>query len=144
MSIIFCLLLIVLGLLAAQDFLGQKAPIFKKCSDALNPYSDYIGLAGLVVGVLWVLEVITTIFTLLHILFSHPFFALMPIILSLLMLSLGLILGLNYALKLIGNPQNAFIAKVTQIRDSLTAHKKNLGLAGVGLGLLFLLIIVAL
>lgn len=58
MNILFPILVIVGGLIAASSFLIAKKPDAKELFDKLAPYQGFVGIGMLVVGVLWILQVL--------------------------------------------------------------------------------------
>lgn len=132
MGLLFSLLLVVLGMLVAEDFLSAKQPAMRKVYDVLNPYADYLGCAGLVCGLIWILDG----FTFLR---YFPMHSMAIWGLSVLMLAHGLILSLDYARKLFIDPSSTFILKIAHWRDALLPYRKELGIAAIVLGLIYIL-----
>jgi len=136
MGILFGLLLIVLGGLAAQDYLNEKAPPLKPALAAVNPYAQYIGLTCLLMGIIGLLQSLS----ILRYVGSHPLMVLVALAVSLLTLTLGLMLGLPLVHKVMNEPTPAFLVKVDKWVAGMAPHRKQLGLAAIALGILSILV----
>lgn len=58
MNTLFPILAIVGGLIAASSFLIAKKPDAKELFDKMAPYQGFVGVGMLVLGVLWLLQVL--------------------------------------------------------------------------------------
>ena len=67
MNFLFPILAIVGGLIAASSFLITKKPDAKELFEKLAPYQGFVGVGMLVLGVLWLLQVLPHILSLIHI-----------------------------------------------------------------------------
>jgi len=134
MGILYSLLLIVLGLLAAQEYIVSKLPASRKLIDALDGYAEYAGIAGLVLGIHWLIEGVGLV--------GHP--GISPLIIlkiwgsALVTLALGLIFGLSLIRRFLNDNAATFLAKADELRTSLLPYRKELGLASLALGVIFL------
>ncbi len=58
MYFLFIILLILLGLLSASGFVEDKLPQAKKVINFLKPYQEWIGLASILFGFIWIFKII--------------------------------------------------------------------------------------
>jgi hypothetical protein len=135
MGVVFSLLLIVMGALIAKDFISEKMPASKSFLEMLEGQGEYIGLAGLMVGLLWFMNALNMMRF-----FSHaPLHVIEAWIASGLTMLLGLMLVINLLNKIVGEPTPSFFNKLAKMCESLVPYKKVLGLSGMVLGLIYLL-----
>ncbi len=135
MGLVFSLLLIVLGALVAQDFLFEKVPASKKFIEKLNPHKEYIGAAGLVFGLVWLLDAIGW----LRYVNLFPLHILEIWISAGLLMTIGMMLSIDLLKKIMNNPVPSLLTKASQWRDDLAPYKKHLGIAAMALGLIYIL-----
>lgn len=137
MGLLFALLLIVAGILAAASLIVQKQPNAKEMIDKLVPFQGIIGIVLLLYGIYWLL------FWILPYLGAwmrmSPILGLGALLASLVAIGLGFLLGYGliaqYALS-----NNADAARKGEaMRMKLAGIQGPLGLAGIVLGLWVLL-----
>jgi hypothetical protein len=133
MRVVLGLLLFVLGALAARDVVGEKVPPAKKILDSMKPSEEYIGLAGVFVGMIWFLEAIN----LLRYFDSEPLHVLETWVASSLAMSTGLVLSMVLLAKIVGDPPPSIFAKINALGESLKPYKKYLGLGAIVMGLIY-------
>lgn len=131
MSIVFSLLLMLLGAMGAQDLVMEKVPASKKFFDKVNPLSEILGFVGLLVGFIWVLRALS----LLYYIGSMAFVLLTVWISAALLMALGLIFGIEPLKKVCGeNPSPPFVEKLAGWRLQMLPYKRHLGLGALALG----------
>ena len=134
MGLILGLLLIVLGLVAARDFLVEKVPAMRRFIDALQPFAQYAGLAALLFGFVGLIQAVG----MLRYFGYGPVYMLMWWITIALLFALGLIFSIDFFNRVVVQPSPAFLVKVNRFTARLLPHKRNLGLAGIVFGILIL------
>ena len=137
MNVLISLLLMVLGAMVAQEVICRSVGALRKLFAILNPQAGYLGLAGLFFSFVWFLECLFTIFQLA----TNPIGFFMLVIGTLLLFGVGLVLGLDFLRKIVGEPAPAFMLKLGMWRDKLLLKKSELGLTAVIFGVLFIAII---
>lgn len=132
---LFALLLIVAGLLAAASLIIQKQPNAKDLIAKIVPFQGIIGIVLLLWGLINLIRVLPYLGTLFN---YVPLSALLAVVTLLVSIALGFLLGYGliaqYALKntsAAGSGESA-LAKLTPIQIPL-------GLLGIGLGLWMLI-----
>jgi hypothetical protein len=135
MGKLFSIVLILLGVLAARDFISGKVPASRKLIDSLYAYADYLGITGIIFGILWILIAIS----MLHLITVNLFLVLEVWLGALLLFAVGLIFGYGMSCKMAGEPIPGWLAKVGTWRDRLLPHQKELGLASIVIGVIYLL-----
>lgn len=134
-GLISVVLMILMGLLTTSDFLKEKIPQIGALTDALEPYKSWIG----VTGVLW--AIVALLFWLIGIaaVLTAPLMSLIGLASILIMLVLGLHLGWQLLQPRI--PVQQVGDGVDKINAAAAPHLTNIGLASLGLGILYLLLI---
>jgi hypothetical protein len=132
MTIIFGLLLIVLGLLSAQEFIGEKIPGVKSTLDMLASYGEFIGTGGLLCGFIWFLEAAH----LLGVIDIHPVLVITGFVASVLTMMLGLVFGLPLFHKFMNEPTPAILVKADKWSERLQPHRKILGFIAIAFAIL--------
>ncbi len=132
LGLLSIVVLFLLGALNAQQVVVEKHEKAKDFIAKILPYSAYLGLAGIVLGILGILNSLSASF--LYALFGIAVGAVMAI--------LGLFSSIAYIKsQLLPNNQSA-----SQKLDGLLAkaqpHQTTLGLVGMGLSVLFLLMMI--
>lgn len=136
MYYIFLLTLIIIGLVAAADYVEKKIPQSKTILDFLKPHDGWIGLVTLVLGLFWLIKLVFNLGTMLK---WVPVQTFIWIASYLLLIILGLILCQKLILTLTGN--NPKVMNFTnKIVAKFSPLKQTLGLAAIGTGLLNLLL----
>jgi hypothetical protein len=133
MEIIFSLVLIALGVIAAQAFLNEKLPKGKPYIDKVAQYGDFIGLGGLVFGLLWVFD-----WAVVEAHRSPPPKAFLALAGAMLTLALGTVYGLPLIRKNYQEPP-PILKKTELVRGLLLPYHKEAGIAALGVGTLYLL-----
>ena len=137
MGILLSILLIVLGLLGAETMIAEKAPpACRNYLAKLRPYQESLGLGGLILGLLSLIEWITWLPHIGH----APSHMLLWLMVALLTLSLGLIFGLEPIRRNLKNPGVALFATADGLRTKLLPSQQIIGLAAIAVGVLYLLV----
>jgi hypothetical protein len=136
MYIVWSLALIVCGVLAASTLIISKKPNAKELIDKLVPVQGWIGLVVCIVGLWAVINCLMNI-SIMHLV---PLRWTVALAMGVLMTLLGFLLGFGlisqFTMK--GNPEAA--AKGEALRMKLTKFQVPLGLAGIGLGIVGLIL----
>ena len=131
MFTIFVILLIACGLLAASNLIIAKRPDAKVVFDKVAPFAGGMGIALLVIGILYLIKyILPYLTTLLGSL--NGWLALATVAVAIL---LGFLLGFGLLSKLIGGKSPAAIEKADRLRVRLAGVQIPLGIAGVALGI---------
>ncbi len=136
MNIVQGILLVMLGLLTAREYLGQAVKPLGRLLARVAPYGQIFGLAGIIFGTLWLMEAAYLLIN-VHL---HPVLAATIWFVAPLMICLGILLGLDLLSKIIGEPPAAFVVKLMHLRDDLRKHEKALGLLGILSGIFIMFI----
>ena len=137
MSILIGLLAIVvlflLGALNAQQVIAEKHEKAKELIGKILPFESYLGLAGIVLGVIGILNSL-----------AAPFiYALFGIAVGAIMAVLGLFSSIHFIKsQLLANNQGVS-EKLDGLISKVQSHQVTLGLVGMGLSVLFLLMTIA-
>lgn len=136
MYYVFVLTLIIIGLVAASGFIENKIPQSKTGLNFIKPYSGWIGLVSMVLGIYWLLRTIMYLGSMLKL---APVNTLIYIASLLLLIVLGFLLAQVLIKQFSGKNENVdgFINKMATKFEPL---KEKLGLAAIGTGLLNLLL----
>jgi hypothetical protein len=135
MGIILGILLVVLGLLAAENFIVSKIPAAKDLIAKLRVYEEAIGITGMVIGFLSFLEWLSWL-PHLNLFLLRGLIALASVLVA---FALGLIFGLEALRRNLKDPTPAVIIHLDGIRFKLVPYKELLGLAGLVLGIISIL-----
>lgn len=131
MVTIFVILLIACGLLAASSLIIAKRPDAKVVFDKVAPFSGGMGIALLVIGILYLIKyILPYLTTLLGSL--NGWLALATVAVAIL---LGFLFGFGLLARLIGGKSPAAIEKADRLRVRLAGIQIPLGIAGVALGI---------
>ena len=134
MGYIWSLSLIICGILAASTLIISKKPNAKELIDKLVPVQGWIGLVVCVLGLWSLINCLMHISILLHFPVRLMIWLAMAVTMTLLGFLLGFSLISQYTMK--GNPEVA--AKGEALRAKLSKFQVPLGLAGIALGIVFL------
>jgi hypothetical protein len=132
MWIITILVLLAGGLIGASTIIIAKRPDAKDVIDKLVPFQGVIGVVLLLWGLKGVFDVLRT----LNFIHFAPFWWLVFVATVLTELGLGFLLAYGLIAKFTGG-QTA--EKAGQVHTKLASYQSSLGLAAIGLSLLFLL-----
>ena len=136
MEIILGILLIILGLLAAEVFIVSKLPAAANLIARLHPYQEAIGITALVIGFLTFLEWVTVWLPHLNLFPLRGLIALAAVFAA---VSLGLIFGLDTLRRNLKDPIPPLILSADTLRLKLLPYKEMLGLAAIVLGIISIL-----
>ncbi|HHL31369.1 MAG TPA: hypothetical protein ENJ41_02200 [Oceanospirillales bacterium] len=136
MSFIFIITLIVIGAVAAADYLTDKIPQTKNFLDYIKPHSNWVGLVSFILGLFWLLRVLFSLGTMLRL---YPIHTLFMIAALLLMIVLGLLMAQSYI-----KPHASKNKNINNFNDSIinkyAPMKEKLGQSAIIVGLLNLLL----
>lgn len=119
---LFALLLITCGLLAASNLIIARRPDAKGLFDLVAPFAGILGIVLLGLGVLRLIKYATVL-------------GLLGLLTCGLAILLGFLQGFGLIGKLLGDKSPEAIAKGEQLRARLTTVQIPLGVAGVALGI---------
>jgi len=129
MWLLTLILLVLLGLLGISDWLKAKRPDIARHLQPIEQFEGWIGVAGVVWGILLLLRWLAGI----GVLRFAGGGMLVMLLTALVVFALSLILGLPILRSLFG--EGAFMAKVAQLVDKLLPYKVGLGFACLVLAL---------
>ena len=134
MGFLFSLLLIVLGILAAESLVIKKVPAMKDVVAKLSRYKETFGIAGLLVGAVSFIEWIMVLS------YFRPPVLLMGVALitTLLLFVLGLIFSLDWIRRKLSDPNAALLVKIDALRIKLLPFQQRVGVAAIVFGILHL------
>jgi hypothetical protein len=131
MSLLFTLLLIACGLLAASSLIIQKRPDARVVFEKVAPFSGGMGLCLLLIGTLHLLKyVLPYMVTLLSSL--NGWIAIATVVIAIL---LGFLLSFGLLSRWVGRKSPEAVAKAEQLRARIAPVQIPLGIAGVVLGI---------
>jgi hypothetical protein len=119
---LFALLLIACGLLAASNLIIAKRPDAKGLFDMVAPFAGILGIVLLGLGVLHLIKYATVL-------------GLIGLLTCALAILLGFLQSFGLIGKLLGDKSPEAMAKGEQLRAKLTTVQIPLGIAGVALGI---------
>ncbi len=128
---IYGILLVVLGILAAPSLLLSKKPNAKELLDKITPYQGWIGLIFCIWGIFGIIQAIFGI----GLLSSAPIWWLSWMAANLLEASLGFLLGYGMISQLLLSKNEKAKEKGEQLLAKLTPLQGKLGLIAIILGL---------
>lgn len=137
-GILIVLVLLALGLLNARAFFSAKHEKLKQGIDAIAPYESYIGLAGIVFGLIGILNMLSVLSYIGH----APLYFLIGFIGAVLTLLLGILSAANMIKTQVISGNANLVAKLDQVVGKLAPHQTNMGIAGTGIALFYLILIV--
>ena len=136
MNIIYALLLILLGILAAPSLLLSKSPNSKEILDRITPYQGWIGVVFCIWGIWGIISSILNIGWLT----SAPIFWILYLLVAVVEAVLGFLLGYSliqhYALS--KNPEAN--EKGAELLNKLRPLQGKFGMAAIVIGILFLVV----
>ncbi len=133
MGIVVSILLMLLGLLAAEAAIAPKAPpAFNNLLAKLRPYQEPMGIAGILLGLLSLLEWISWLSRMNY----APVRMLLALAVVLLTVGLGIIFGFDAIRRNLKDSASPFFLKVDEFRTKILPYKEIMGYAGIVLGLL--------
>ena len=136
MYIIFILTLIVIGAVASAGFVENKIPQLKSAMGFIKPYSEWVGLVSLVLGLFWIFKILLHLGTMLKYVFV---LTLIQLASNILLIILGFLLAQPLIMQLAGKNKGVTDA-ADKMKDKFTPLKEKLGLAAIALGLVNLLL----
>jgi len=122
MTFVFILTLIIVGAVAAADYIEHKIPQSKTVLDFIKPHDAWIGLISLILGIFWLLSIVISLGTRLR---FDPIGTLVYIVSLSLLIILGMILAQNYIRqytrgnKSITNFNQKMMAKFMSLKEKL-------------------------
>jgi len=138
MGLLGALLLVVVGVLAAPNILLTRKPDAREWLDKLAPYQGALGVVAVVFGLLMLVRWLLRI----NLLLGAPVFWVSYLAISLLLLALGLLLGVNIIKQFVNQPRA--VEKMEQLTQRLAAKQGTLGLVGVVVGTWMVLLTIVL
>jgi hypothetical protein len=130
-ALISILLLVLLGMLNASAFVSAKHPKLKEAVDKTTPYESYLGLAGILFGIL---EILSS--------FSHMgILAILGLITGIVTLALGILSAAGYMKSTLFRDNSAAHAKLDLITAKIGVYQQNLGLGAILLAIIYLLLL---
>ncbi|MBL4772819.1 MAG: hypothetical protein JKX98_04235 [Alcanivoracaceae bacterium] len=136
MTFVFILTLIIIGVVAAADYIEHKIPQSKMALDFIKPHDAWIGLVSFILGVFWLLSIVISLGTRLR---FDPIGTLVYIVSLALLIILGIILAQNYIRQYTG--KNKKITNYNQkIMAKFSPFKEKLGLLAIVTGFFNLLL----
>ncbi|MBL4773595.1 MAG: hypothetical protein JKX98_08355 [Alcanivoracaceae bacterium] len=138
MTFVFILTLIIIGAVAAADYIEHKIPQTKTALDFIKPHDAWIGLVSLILGIFWLLSIVISLGTRLRI---DPIATLVFIVSLSLLIILGTILAQNYIKQYTG--KNKSIIDFNQkMMAKFMPMKEKLGQLAIVTGLFNLLLLI--
>ncbi len=138
MTFVFILTLIIIGAVAAADYIERKIPQSKTVLDFIKPHDAWIGLVSLILGIFWLLSIVISLGTRLR---NDSVGTLIFIVSLALLIILGMILAQNYIKQYTG--KNKSITHFNQkIMAKFVPLKEKLGQLAIVTGLFNLLLII--
>ena len=129
---LYTILSIVGGLIAASSFVIARKPDAKELFDRLAPYQGFIGIGMLTVGILWLLQVLPHIADILKAAPLQGGVTLGALVCTILV---GFVLGYGLLSKYVLSRSEVAQEKGAQMLVKLSRIQVPLGLATVGLGI---------
>ena len=130
MNFLFPILAIVGGLIAASSFLITKKPDAKELFEKLAPYQGFVGVGMLVLGVLWLLQVLPHIAGILKV---APLSGAITIATLVGTILVGFLLGYGLISKFVLSKNEAAAAKGAEALAKIAKVQVPLGLLTAGL-----------
>jgi hypothetical protein len=136
MTFVFIIILLIIGAIAAADFVENKIPQSKTGLDFVKPHAPWVGLVSLALGFYWIIKILFY----LGIMLKYKFVMTLIIIASsLLLIILGFLLAQPLIMQLVGKNKN--VSDVTdKMKKKFSPLTEKLGLASIAAGLLNLLL----
>lgn len=128
---LYTIISIVGGLIAASSFVVAKKPNAKELLDRIAPYQGFIGIGMLVTGVLWLLQILPHIGSILS---AAPLRGGITIAALACTILVGFLLGYGLLSKWVLSKNEAAKEKGQQLLVKLTRVQVPLGLLTVGFG----------
>lgn len=128
---IWCILLIIAGVLAAASLIVQKQPNAKELIDKLVPYQGIIGVIVCLAGIWDLIQFLLHLSILRHV----PMMMLAVLGVSLTMILLGFILGYGLINQYVLSRNAQFAEQGVTVQRKLIAIQVPLGLAGIAFGI---------
>jgi hypothetical protein len=128
--------MIIIGAVAAAGFVEKKIPQSKSAMEFIKPYSEWVGLVSLVLGLFWFVKLLIHLGAMLKYVFV---LTLIQIASYLLLIILGFLLAQPLIMQLVGKNKNVTEA-ADKMKAKFTPLKEKLGLASIALGLVNLLL----
>ena len=135
MTIIFGVVLFLLGLLGAETLVTSKLPASRKFMDALSKSQEVLGILGIVLGIIQMVRVLD----MLPVLRYAPGQFLILAGSVFVMIGLGLIFGLEVVRRNLKDTNSMIFQKLEKFRLFSLRSQKNFGIAGIVLGLIIFL-----
>ncbi len=139
MYLLFLIILILAGVIAASGAIIAKSPNAKETLDKLAPFHGIIGIALLVIGVIYLLDILPNIGSM----FSAGLWGILLVVAVFVGLLLGFMLGLGTIQSFMNKDKEPAAAdagpnKADQFQAKLNAVRTPLGFAALILGVIFL------
>ncbi|MFK7740998.1 MAG: hypothetical protein AB8H80_11815 [Planctomycetota bacterium] len=128
---LYTILSIVGGLIAASSFIVAKKPNAKELLDRVAPYQGFIGIGMLVTGILWLLQLLPHVGSIMS---AAPLRGGITIGALACTILVGFVLGYGLLSKWVLSKNEAAKEKGQQLLVKLTRVQVPLGLITVGLG----------
>lgn len=129
---LYTIISIVGGLIAASSFVIARKPDAKELFDRLAPYQGFIGIGMLTVGTLWLLQVLPHIGSLLT---NAPLSGAITVGALACTILVGFVLGYGLLSRYVLSRSEAAQAKGAEVLVKLSRIQVPLGLATAGLGI---------
>ncbi len=129
MALGFGVWLTLLGILGASNLIIAKKPDAKELIAKLAPYQGWMGAGAALTGVYWLVMAVLSI----GMLASHPIAWITHVAVSVILASLGLLLGVGVLKTFVKQPQA--VAKMDMMITKLAPKQGVLGLIAIGLGI---------
>ncbi len=123
-------ILVLLGMLNASAFVSSKHPKLKEVVEKTQPLENYIGVTGIILGILAVFSSLANF---------HGIYGIVGLFTGLLMLALGMLSATTFLKEQIFKNNAALQAKVDECTTKLAVYQQNMGLTGIVLGIVYLL-----
>lgn len=138
MSFVFILTLIIIGVVAASDYIEGKFPQSKNTLNYLKPHEQWIGLVSIVLGLFWLISVIFTLGTRLRL---DTIYTLVFVASLLLLIVLGFIMTQDHIKQYL--LKNEKSKKFNQdMLNKFAPMKQKLGQAAIVIALIDLLLLI--
>lgn len=137
MAFVFVISLLVLGLVAASGFVENKIPQSKTALGFVKPYTNWVGLVSMILGLYWLIKIIINLGTYLK--YVPIVLVVIKVASYLILVVLGLLLAQGLLRQLTGKHETAN-ESLDKMVDKFSPLKEKLGLAAIAAGLLNLLL----
>lgn len=139
MEFMSILLLTVVGLMAARDWFIARFAQLQGVLDAAQPAQALIGIAAMILGVLWFLITLKALFSVSF----APISVLLSLGGSALLTKLGFLFSAPLLNEQLFRKNEKMQGKVMRCQERCDRHREKMGIASVGLSLALLLLFLA-